>query len=75
MKEVFHGQKVIKTGGDWSECPICNEESKVLIFVEEIDESFCFACYEKRFGLERLMRKLADIPLDVRSLGFLRRRK
>jgi len=70
MKEVFHGKKIINTGQGWRECLKCNKETKVLIFVEELDESFCFYCYQNRFGLERLMRKLGDIPSDLGILGF-----
>ncbi len=73
--EPFFGQKVIKTGQGWEECPTCHKETKVLIFVEEMDESYCFYCYQNRFGLERLMRKLGDIPNDMGILGFEVREK
>jgi len=70
MNEPFHGQNLINTGTGWEECTHCNKETKVLIFVEELDDSFCFYCYQNRFGLERLMRKLNEIPNDVGILGF-----
>ncbi len=75
MREVFHGKKIINTGQGWRECTTCNKETKVVIFVEEIDESFCFYCYQNRYGLERFMRKLGDIPKDLGILGFEVREK
>ncbi len=70
MKDPLHGQKLIKTGEGWRVCLTCNKEVKVLIFVEELDESFCFYCYQNRFGLERLMRQIGDIPKDIELMGF-----
>lgn len=75
VNEVFYGKKIIETGQGWRECLTCNKETKVLIFVEEIDESFCFYCYQNRFGLERLMRRLGEIPKDMGILGFEVRNK
>jgi len=75
MREVFHGKKIINTGEGWTECTTCDKETKVVIFVEEIDESFCFYCYQNRYGLERFMRKLEDIPKHLGILGFEVRQK
>ena len=70
VNEVFYGKKIIKTGDGWETCVFCHKETKVLIFVEETDESFCFYCYQNRYGINRLKRKLAEIPKDIGELGF-----
>lgn len=75
INEVFYGKKIIKTGNGWNECSFCDKLTKVLIFVEEIEESLCFYCYQNRFGMERLMRKLGDMPKDLGILGFEVRNK
>jgi len=66
MKDSLHKYKILES--DHNECDQCNDKDLPVLFVEEIDESFCFNCYYNRYGLDRFLRRVKEFPIIKRDL-------
>jgi len=66
MKDSLNKYKILES--DHNSCDQCNKQDLPILFVEEINESFCFECYYNRYGFERFMRRYNEFPIIKRDL-------
>jgi len=66
MRDNLANYKIIESNNN--ECDQCHDKDKPIIFVEEINESFCFQCYYNRYGFERFLRRVNEFPIIKRDL-------